>query len=168
MSPTASRLDPHPTDFAALIGRPPPFRGRYLPAAFANANIVKSLQRGSGRGAACARGQRRCGYGAADKAAAENARLPLGRVIENAGLAGRHALLALNEVDLNAGCAAAEPCGLRRPGRAHLHEHFVPAGTKRAIDAALAKPVDLAQPYAAGAQRLTRSHHHAPRGSVEP
>src|SRR5262249_25537747 len=105
---------------------------------------------------------------ALDEAAAEHARLAVGRVVERAGLPGRHAVLAGDEIDLDAAGAAAQPGRLRRPGGAHLDEDLVPAGAQRTVDAALAQPVDLAQPHPAGAQGIARPDHDAPRGGVEP
>src|SRR5262249_39613433 len=63
---------------------------------------------------------------ALDEAAAEHARLPFGGVVEHAGLARRHAVLAVEEIDLDACPSPAQPRRLRRPGRAHLDEHLVP------------------------------------------
>src|SRR5262249_43060736 len=78
------------------------------------------------------------------------------------------AALAGDETALDAGRAAGKPRRLRRPRRAHLDEHLVPAGAQRVIDAVLAQPVDLAQPHPAGAQRLARSDHDAARRRIEP
>src|SRR6266513_3706004 len=65
---------------------------------------------------------------ALDEAAAEHARLAFGRIVEHAGLARRHAVLAVEEVDLHAVRSPAQPGRLRLPRRAHLDEHLVPAG----------------------------------------
>ena len=61
---------------------------------------------------------------ALDEAAAEHARLALAGVIEHAGLAGRHAMFAIDKFHFVAGGAVAQPGRLRRPGRTHLDEHF--------------------------------------------
>src|SRR5271165_2519903 len=106
--------------------------------------------------------------GAADEAAAENARLALCRVVENTRLPGRNALLGVHEIDLDAVGAPAQPCRLRRPRGAHLDEDFVPARAERVIDRAFAQPVDVAQPDPAGAQLVARPDHHAARRGIEP
>ena len=67
---------------------------------------------------------------ALDEAAAEHARLALGRVVEHAGLAGRNAVLAVDQFDLDAAAAAHQPGRLRRARRAHLDEHLAPAGAR--------------------------------------
>src|SRR5580700_2694156 len=105
---------------------------------------------------------------AGDDAAAEYARLTVGGVIEHTGLAGRHAVLAVDQFDFNFTCGTrAQPRGLRRAGRAHLHEDFG-AMRQRRVEGAVAEPIDLAQPDTAGAQRLARTDHDAARGGVEP
>src|SRR5215831_10149804 len=105
---------------------------------------------------------------ALDEAAAEHARLPFGGVVEHAGLARRHAVLAVEEVDFDARPSPAQPCRLRRPRGAHLDEHLVPARAQRVVDGVLAQPIDLAQPHPAGAQRLARPDHDAARRRIEP
>src|SRR5437763_4284175 len=65
---------------------------------------------------------------ALDEAAAEHARLAFGRVVEHASLPRRHAVLALEQIDLNPVRSPAQPGRLWRARRAHLHEHLVPAG----------------------------------------
>src|ERR1041384_873515 len=70
-----------------------------------------------------------------DDPAAQHARLAVGRLVEHAGLARRHAILAGDEIDLDAVRTTAEPGGTRRPGRAHSHEHLVPAGAERLLNA---------------------------------
>src|SRR5262249_29689926 len=105
---------------------------------------------------------------ALDKPAAEHARLSLARVIKHAGLARRHAVLAVEKINLHAVGSAAQPGWLRRPGGAHLDEHLVPTGAQRMIDGVLAQPIDLAQAHPAGAQRLARADHDAARGCIEP
>src|SRR5271165_415889 len=82
------------------------------------------LERGFSRGGNCA----------ADEAAAEHPRLARRRVVENASLAWRYAHLAVDEIDLDAVGAPAQPCRLRRPRGAHLDEDLVPAHAQRMID----------------------------------
>src|SRR4029453_14145358 len=96
-------------------------------------------------------------------AAAEHACLPVGRVVEHAGLPRRYAVLAGNEIDLDALRTTAEPGRPRRAGRAHAHEHLVPPDTQRLLDGALADPVHVAQPHAAGTQCFARTDDDAPR-----
>ena len=57
-----------------------------------------------------ARGRRRARR-RRDEAAAEHARLALGRVVEHAGLPGRHAVLAVDQLDLDAAGAARSQAG---------------------------------------------------------
>src|SRR5882672_12410986 len=90
------------------------------------------------------------------------------RIVEHAGLPWRHTIFASNEIDLDAVRAAAEPGRVRRTSRAHPHEHLVPAGAERLLNAALADPVDVAQPHPAGAQRLARTDDDVPRLRIEP
>src|SRR5262245_53580150 len=101
-------------------------------------------------------------------AAAEQACLAVGRVVEHAGLPRRYAVLAGNEIDLDALRATAEPSRPRRTGRAHAHEHLVPPDTERLLDGALADPVHVAQAHAAGAQCFARPDDDAPRRRIEP
>src|SRR5262245_57818339 len=101
-------------------------------------------------------------------AAAEHACLPVGRVVEHAGLSRRYTILPGDEIDLDSLRTTAEPGPPRRSGRAHAHEHLVPPDTERLLNGALADPVDVAQPHAAGAQRLARADDDAPRRRVEP
>src|SRR5262249_62201981 len=83
-----------------------------------------------------ARGQARLPHGrdagccdrALDEAAAEHARLAFGRVVEHASLARRHAVLALEQIDLHAVRSPAQPGRLWRPRRAHLDGPLAPAG----------------------------------------
>src|SRR5258706_10608753 len=122
-----------------------------------------------GRQVSCTRGHARLPHGwkarcrdrALDEAAAEHPRLSFGCVVEHAGLARRHAVLTVEKIYLHAMRSPAEPSRLRRPRGAHLYEYLMPADAQRMLDAVLAQPVDLAQPHAAGAQGLARSHDHA-------
>src|SRR5262249_46279845 len=84
-----------------------------------------------------------------------------------AGLPGRDALLAADQFDLIMAVVAAQPGRLRRTRRAHAHEHLEPA-SDRAIDIAVADPVDVAQHDAVHLQRLTRADHDAPARPLEP
>src|SRR5262245_43497100 len=103
-----------------------------------------------------------------DDSAAQHARLPVGRIVKHAGLPRRYAVLPGDQINLDALRATAEPGRPRRSGRAHPHEHLVPANTKRLLDRALADPVDVAQPHAARPQRLARADDDAPRRRIEP
>src|SRR5262249_13988971 len=124
----------------------------------------------------CARGharlsherKARCRDRALNEAAAEHPRLSFGGIVEYAGLARRHAVLAVKKIDLHAMRSPAEPSRLRRPGGAHLDEYLMPTDAQRMLDAVLAQPVDLAQPHAAGAQGLARPHDHAARVRLAP
>ncbi len=104
---------------------------------------------------------------ALNEAAAQHARLTLRRIVEHTGLSGRDAVLAGDEVDLDAVGTAAQPRRLRRPGRAHLDENLVPARAQGLIDRAVAQPIHVTQPHPAGAQRLARTDDHAPRLRIE-
>src|SRR6185295_167874 len=109
-----------------------------------------------------------CGDRALDEATAENARLAVGRIVEHAGLARGHSVLASNEIDLDALACPAQPRRLRRPGGADLDEHLLPAGAQGLVDASLAQPIHIAQPHPAGAQRRARPDHDPTRRGVEP
>src|SRR6476469_353085 len=85
-----------------------------------------------------------CGARALDEATAEHARLAVGRIVEHAGLAWGHSVLARNEIDLDALACSAQPRRLRRPRRADLDEHLLPAGAQGLVDASLAQPIDVA------------------------
>src|SRR5512144_3115282 len=105
---------------------------------------------------------------ALDEAAAEHARLALGGIVEHARLARRHAVLAGDEIDLDALPRPAQPGRLRGPCGADLDEDLLPAGAQRVIDAALAQPIDVAQLHPACAQRCTRPDHDPARRGIEP
>src|SRR3982074_2567803 len=105
---------------------------------------------------------------ALDGAGAEHAGLTLGRIVEHAGLARRHSVLAGNEIDLDAPACPAQPCRLRRPRGADLDEDPLPASAHPRIDAAFAEPIDIAQPHPAGAERLARPDHDPARRGVKP
>ena len=105
---------------------------------------------------------------ALDEAAAEHARLPVGRIVEHAGLSRRDAVLAVDQFDHDAAAAAHQPGRLRRAGRAHLDEDLAPAGIERLVETALAEPVDVAQRDPARAQRLARADDDPPRRGIEP
>src|SRR5262249_5172696 len=103
-------------------------------------------------GSECFRG---CGYclrrrhGSGNEAAAEDARLALCRVIEHAGLPGRHTVFAADQLDFKTRIgAAAQPGGLRRARRAHLDVNFrLTLGGF--INAPVTEPVEIAQANAA-------------------
>src|SRR6478609_6056393 len=109
-----------------------------------------------------------CGDRALDEATAENARLAVGRIVEHAGLAWRHSVLARKEIDLDALACPAQPRRLRRSRGADLDEHLLPAGAQGLVDASLAQPIDVAQPHPAGAQRRARPDHDPARRGVKP
>src|SRR5262249_57979059 len=105
-----------------------------------------------------------------DEAAAEPPRLAPAGVVEHARLAGRDALFAIDQFDLDGTVRGTEPGRLRRPRRAHLDEHVAPAAVSgRAIrNWTIAEPVHVAQPHAHGAQRVARSDDHARPLGLEP
>src|SRR5882757_4782212 len=105
---------------------------------------------------------------ALNEAAAQHARLTLWRIIEHAGLARGDAVLAGDEIDLDAVSAPAQPSGLWRPGRSHLDENLVPARAQCSVDRAIAQPIDVTQLHAAGTQGFARSNHHATSLRIEP
>src|SRR4249919_122394 len=109
-----------------------------------------------------------CGDRALDEATTEHARLAVGRIVEHAGLAWGHSVLASNEIDLDALACPAQPRRLRRPGGADLDEHLLPASAQGLIDASLAQPIHVAQPHPAGAQRRARPDYDPARRGVEP
>src|SRR5215471_20820754 len=90
----------------------------------ANARLRNSHTTGARRHARLTHGRNaRRRDRALDKPAAEHACLSLARVIKHAGLARRHAVLAVEKINLHAAGSAAQPGRLRRPGGAHLDEH---------------------------------------------
>src|SRR5215831_19245881 len=105
-----------------------------------------------------------------DEAAAEHPRLAPAGVVEHARLAGRDALFAVDQLDLDGTVRGTEPGRLRRPRRAHLDEHVAPAAVSvRAIrNWTIAEPVHVAQPHPHGAQRVARTNDHARPLGVEP
>src|SRR5579862_7380682 len=112
--------------------------------------------------------RRRRGNGGGDDAAAQHTSLAFGGIIEDASLAGRHAILARDQFDLDGAMGVeAQPRRPRRPRRANLHKDF---GTPfhRLADGAVAEPIDIAEPDAARAQRFARTDHDPARGGVEP
>src|SRR6266852_127113 len=120
-----------------------------------------------GERARCRRADRVSGDRALDEAAAEHARLPRWRVVEHAGLPRGHALLARDQFDLVMAVAATQPGWLRRAGRAHPHEYLEAIG-HRAVDRAVADPVDVAKPDAVHPQGLARADHDAACRGIEP
>src|SRR5262249_18581577 len=105
----------------------------------------------------------RCRDRALNEAAAEHPRLSFGGIVEHAGLARRHAVLAVEKINLHAMCSPAEPSRLRQPGGAHLDEYLMPTDAQRMVDAVFAQPVDLAKTHTASAQSLARPYEHAAR-----
>ena len=90
-----------------------------------------------------------------NKSAAEHPRLPRGRIVKHAGLAGRYALLARDEFDFIAAISRAQPRRLRRAGRSHANENLQPVAD-RAVERAVANPVD--------SRNMMRSIRNASRG----
>src|SRR6185503_20004807 len=99
---------------------------------------------------------------ALDESAAQHTRLPLTRIIENAGLAGRHAMLAIDQLNLATVCAVPQPGGLRRAGRPDFHEDFAAIVGQRRLERPFADPVDVAQHDATHAQCLARTDDDTP------
>src|SRR6476660_1699900 len=69
-----------------------------------------------------------------DKSATEHPRLPLAGIIEDASLAGRYAMLTIDQLYLAAMRSVPQPRGLRRPGRAHLDEDLATIVGQRPIE----------------------------------
>src|SRR5262245_57684059 len=102
---------------------------------------------------------------ALDESAAQHARLPLTRVIKDAGLAWRYTMLAIDQFHLATMCAMAQPGCLRRSRRPDLHEDLAPIIGQSLFERTFADPIDVAEHDAAHAQRLTRTDDHtAPLG----
>src|ERR1700758_462332 len=97
-----------------------------------------------------------CRDRALNESAAEHTRLPLAGIVEDTGLAGRHAMLAGGQFDLVAAIGGAQPRRLRRARRSHFYEELAAILGKRLADLAIADPVDVAQHNAAHAQGLAR------------
>ena len=89
------------------------------------------------------------------------------RIVEHAGLAGGYALFAGDEFDFITAVGRAQPRRLRRAGRSHPHENLEPLAD-RAIERAVADPVDVAQRDAIHPQRLARTDHDAAAGGLKP
>src|SRR2546423_12616879 len=104
---------------------------------------------------------------ALNESAAEHARLPGGCIVEHTGLTWRYALFARDKFDLIPAIAGAQPSRLRRAGRAHPNENLE-AIAHRAIDVAVADPVDVAQQDAVHPQRLARADHDLAARRVQP
>src|SRR5205823_13892016 len=75
------------------------------------------------------------------------------RVVEDAGLSGRDALLARDQFDLETIRTRAQPCRLRRPRRTHAHEHL-DARADHAVERAVADPVDRSEEHTSELQSL--------------
>src|ERR1043166_3062501 len=101
---------------------------------------------------------RACCHRALNKTAAEHARLARGRVVEHAGLPGRDALLARDELNRVMAVAAAQPGRLRRAGRAHPHEDLETA-SDGVVKRTVADPIDVAPRNAIPPPPLARPHH---------
>src|SRR6478672_8209426 len=101
-----------------------------------------------------------------DESATEHTRLSRGRVVEHAGLAGRHALFAGDQFDFVAAVDRTQPGRLRRARRSHAHEHLDTLADD-ALERAGADPVDVAQSDAIHPQRRARPHHDAAAGGIE-
>ena len=98
---------------------------------------------------------------ALDETAAQHTRLALARVVEHAGLAGRNAVLAVDQFDFVA--ASTVPQASRPAAGASNVPSRTPRGDRRRAPhrARLADPVDVAQHDAAHAQRLARADDDA-------
>src|ERR1700677_5034003 len=120
------------------------------------------------RGSLRALGHGGClGNRAGDHAAAENARLAAGRLVEDASLTGRHAVFAADQFNFDAAGAGPQPRRLRRTRRADFDKHFC-IFFNRLLDRPVADPVHIAQADAAGAQWLARTDNDTERGGIEP
>src|SRR5579883_1487625 len=117
--------------------------------------LTPHRRRGSLRAARRHRVDRR-GH-ALDEAAAEHARLAVARIVEHAGLAGRDAFFAVDQLDLDPVAGHAEPSRLRRASRAHLDEDLAAHHRAFLRDLAVAEPVHVA-----------RADHDAVAFGVEP
>src|SRR5262245_19538879 len=104
--------------------------------------------------------------GGLDPAAAENPFATVTSGIRNASLPGRHALLAMGELDRDAILVASKPRWLQRSARADAREHVL-ASRRRLLQGLVAKPVHFAQPETPRPQRLARTDYHFARGGVE-
>src|SRR5205085_7377181 len=99
--------------------------------------------------------------------AAEHARLPGWRIVEHAGLAGRHALLAAGKLHFVPAIDRAQPCRLRGTGRTHAHEHLETVAD-RTLQRTVTDPVDVAQYDRVHPQSLARADNDAAGCGVEP
>jgi flagellar hook-length control protein FliK len=77
-------------------------------------------------------------------------------------------MLPIHKIDLVIIAAAVQPSRLRRPGRAHFHKDLEAVIGKRLTKRAVADPVNIAQEYAAHAQRLARADNDLTALGVEP
>src|SRR5260370_28715347 len=126
----------------------------------------RSTSFGAGqRGAGTARRLRRLRAG--DDAAAKDARLAISRVVEHAGLSGRHAVFAANQLDFEISLSIpVQPGGLRWARRADLDVNF--GVTLHCFaDGNISEPIDIAQANATGPQRFARADHNPARRGIE-
>src|SRR6185312_13868933 len=107
-------------------------------------------------------------YRARNKPATEHACLTFRGIVEDARLAGRNAMLPVDELDFMAMRGRHQPSGLRRPGRAHLHKHLHSPGSECLLERTPTNPVEIAQQDSPGVQRIARPDDHAPSLAFEP
>src|SRR5437588_6324465 len=119
---------------------------------------------GKGRGGIARRLRR---LRAGDDAAAEDARLAISRIVEHAGLSGRHAVFAANQLDFEISLSIpVQPSSLWWARRADLDVNFG-VTLDRFADGNIAEPIDVAQLNATGPQRFARADHDPARRSIE-
>src|SRR5207244_2289006 len=87
--------------------------------------------------------------------------------VEDAGLAGRNALLAGRELDFVAALRGTQPRGLRRTGRANPDENLQTVAD-RTVEHAVTDPVDVAQHDAMHPQCFARADHDTPGSRFQP
>ena len=105
------------------------------------------------------------GLRAADEAAAEHARAAFGRVVEHAGLAGRDALLAVDQLHL----VPSRPA-LSQAGRGARVERTLTNTSRRSTSSIAPSPIQFTslQRDRARRERRARADHDAPRLGLEP
>src|SRR4029079_9458560 len=99
---------------------------------------------------------------ALDEAAAQDTRLALARLIKNAGLSRRNAVLAIDQLNLAPACAVPQPGSLWRARRTDFHEDLPAIVGQCFLERSFADPVDVAQHDSAHAKRFARADDDAP------